>query len=129
MLPTVATLPPATPSTLHVTLPLPVTNAVNCWVWVVTTAANGGDTLTGSTVKAVPALGAPFTVTTTLPVVAPTGTETAIDIALQAVDVAAVPLNITVLVAWVAPKFAPVMVTGAPTAADAGDRLMMLGVG
>ena len=41
--------------------------------------------LTGTTVKAAPALETPLAVTTTLPVVAPAGTETAIDVALQPV--------------------------------------------
>ena len=42
-------------------------------------------------------LAAPFTVTTTLPVVAPAGTGTTMLAALQLVGVAAVPLNVTVL--------------------------------
>jgi hypothetical protein len=107
-----------------------VTHGVNCWVWVVTTtAANCGVMLTGTTVNAAPALATPLAVTTTLPVVAPAGTETAIDAALQPVGVAGVPLNVTELVPWVAPKFAPVIVTGAPTAADDGDKLVIVGVG
>jgi hypothetical protein len=85
--------------------------------------------LTGTTVNAAPALDTPLAVTTTLPVVAPAGTETAIDSALQPVGVAAVPLNVTTLVPWVAPKFAPVIVTGTPTAAEDGDKPVMLGVG
>jgi hypothetical protein len=85
--------------------------------------------LTGATVNAAPALGTPLTVTTTLPVVAPVGTETAIEVALQAEAVAAVPLNVTVLVPWVAPKFVPVIDTGAPTAAEDGDRLLIIGAG
>jgi hypothetical protein len=49
-------------------------------------------------VKGAPALATPFTVTTTLPVVA-AGTEIAIDVAPQLVAVAAgVPLKVTVLV-------------------------------
>jgi hypothetical protein len=76
-----------------------------------------------------PALATPFTVTTTSPVVAPAGTVTIIDVALQLEGVAAVSLNVTVLALWVAPKFAPVMATGTPTAAEAGDKLVMLGPG
>jgi hypothetical protein len=103
---------------------------VNCWVWVVTTtAANCGVMLTGTTVNGAPTLDTPLAVTTTLPVVAPAGTVTAIDAALQLAGVAATPLNVTVLVPWVAPKFAPVIVTGAPTAAEDGDKLVMPGVG
>ena len=41
--------------------------------------------------------------------------------------VAVVPLNFTVLVPWVEPKFVPVIVTEAPTAPDVGDKLVMLG--
>src|ERR1700686_2680642 len=108
MVPAVAS-PPATPSTLQVTAALLVTHAVNCWVWVATTtAAARGVRLTGTTVKPAPALATPFTVTTTLPVVAPAGTETEIKPALQLEGVDAVPLNVTVLVPWVAPKFVPV---------------------
>ena len=70
--------------------------------------------------KATPLLGNPPTVTTTLPVVAPVGTGTAMLVALQVVGVAAVPLNVTVLVPAVVPKFAPVIVTAVPTAPDVG---------
>jgi hypothetical protein len=66
------------------------------------TAAEDGETLlilgVGSTVNAAPALGKSFTVTTTLPVVAPAGTITTIDVAVQLVGAAARPLNVTVLV-------------------------------
>jgi hypothetical protein len=41
--------------------------------------------------------------------------------------VAVVPLKVSVLVPWVAPKLVPVIVTKAPTAPDVGDRLVMLG--
>ena len=51
-----------------------------------------------TTVKTTPLLATPPTVTTTLPVVAPVGTGTAIVVALQLVGVAVVPLNVTVLV-------------------------------
>jgi len=50
-------------------------------------------------------------------------------VALQLVGVATVPLNVTVLVPCVAPKFAPVTVTDAPTNPDVGFRLVMLGPG
>ncbi len=81
-----------------------------------------------TTVKATPLLEAPKTVTTTFPVVAPVGTVTAMLVALQFVAVAAVPLNVTVLFPCVGPKFMPVIVTGAPTAPDVTDKLVMLGV-
>src|SRR5205823_3770420 len=62
------------------------------------------------TVKADPLLAVPNTVTTTVPVVAPAGTDTVMLVALQALAAAAVvPLNLTVLVPWVAPKLVPVM--------------------
>jgi hypothetical protein len=74
-------------------------------------------------------LATPPTVTTTPPVVAPVGTVATIEEAPQVVIVVAVvPLNVTVLVPCVPPKFAPVIVTEAPTAADVGDKLVMLGV-
>src|SRR4029077_10557158 len=62
------------------------------------------------TVKLRLLLATPPTVTTRGPVVVPLGTGTTILVALQLVGVAAVPLNVTVLVPFVAPKFAPVMV-------------------
>jgi len=79
------------------------------------------------TVKLSPLLATPPTVTTTLPVVAPVGTGVTMLVALQLVGVAAVPLNLTVLLPCVAPKFAPVIVTAVPTTPDAGLKLVMLG--
>jgi hypothetical protein len=92
------------------------------------TAPVVGDTLLidGATVKSTPLLAVP-TVTTTLPVVAPLGTGTTIDVALQLVGVAVVPLNFTVLLPFVEPKFVPVIVTETPTAPEVGDRLVMVG--
>ncbi len=81
------------------------------------------------TVKFMPLLGAPPTVTTTLPVVAPAGTSTTTLVALQLVAVAATPLNVTVLVPCVAPKFAPLIVTDVPISPDAGFKFVMLGAG
>jgi hypothetical protein len=43
------------------------------------------------------------------------------------VGVAAVPLNVTVLVPWVAPKVAPLIVTEVPTGPEVAERLLMLG--
>ena len=81
-----------------------------------------------TTVNDTPLLFTPLAFTTTLPVVAPVGTVATIDVALQLVIVVAVvPLNFTVLVPWVDPKFVPVIVTEAPTAPDVGDKLVMLG--
>jgi len=81
----------------------------------------------GATVNATPLLATLDTVTTTFPVVAPLGTGTTMLVALQLVGVPAVPLNLTVLVPCVDPKFSPVTVTDVPTAPDVGLRLKMLG--
>jgi hypothetical protein len=79
------------------------------------------------TVKLIPLLAWPPTVTITLPVVAPVGTVTVMLVALHAVAVAAMPLNVTVLVPCVAPKFVPVMTIVLPTAPAFGFRLLMEG--
>jgi hypothetical protein len=50
-------------------------------------------------------------------------------VALQLDGVVAVPLNLTVLVPCVAPKFAPAMVTDVPTAPEVGVRLVTLAGG
>src|SRR5580765_2608556 len=69
----------------------------------------------------------PPTVTTTFPVVAPTGTGATMLVADQLVGAAVAPLNVTVLAPWVDPKFDPAIVTVVPTAPLAGERLVMLG--
>jgi hypothetical protein len=51
----------------------------------------------GNTANDTPALGTPFTVTTTGPVVAPDGTVVTMLVAFQLLGVAVVPLNVTVL--------------------------------
>jgi hypothetical protein len=81
----------------------------------------------GRTVKLSPLLFTPLANTTTLPVVAPDGTVTPMEVALQLDTVAAVPLNLTVPLPWLAPKLDPVTVTAAPTAPDVIERLVMLG--
>ena len=83
----------------------------------------------GSTVKLIPLVFTPAVFTTTFPVVAPAGTATAIEVAVQLVTDAVVPLNFTVPVPWGVTKFVPVIVTGAPTAPEVTDRLVMVGVG
>jgi hypothetical protein len=98
------------------------------------TAPEFGDTLTtlgaGTTVNDTPLLFTPLAFTTTLPVVAPVGTVTTIDVAVQLLIVAAaVPLKLTDPVPWVEPKFDPVIVAEAPTAPEVGDTLVMLGAG
>jgi len=79
------------------------------------------------TVKLTPLLATPPTMTTTLPLVAPTGTGATMLVALQVLGVADVPLNVTVLEPCVAPKFIPVMVTDVPTAPVEGFKLVILG--
>src|SRR5215469_13264335 len=79
------------------------------------------------TVKLTPLLARPPTVTTTLPVVAPAGTVTAMFVLLQVLAVAAVPLKVTVLLPCVAPKFVPVIVTGVPTVPEVGLRVLIVG--
>src|SRR5260370_14069250 len=70
------------------------------------------------TVKVMPLLALPPTVTTTLPLVAPVGTGKTMLEALQLVGVAAAPLNVTVSDPCVAPKFVPVIFTDVPTGPD-----------
>jgi len=80
-----------------------------------------------TTVKLEPLLATPLAFTTTFPVVAPLGTVTPMLVALQLLTVAVVPLNVPEPLPSLAPKFAPVMVTAAPTAPVVIDRLVMLG--
>src|SRR5207344_1493678 len=80
-----------------------------------------------ATVYVSPLLARPPTVTTTFPVVAPAGTGTTMLVADQLVGVALVPLNLTVLVPFVAPKFVPAMVTDVPTGPIAGVSEVRIG--
>jgi len=80
-----------------------------------------------TTVNNTPLLANPLAVTTTLPVVAPLGTGTTIEDALQLVGVATVPLKLTV--PWVAPKFVPLIVIDAPKEPEAGETLVIDGLG
>ena len=77
--------------------------------------------------NATPLLATPPTVTTTFPVVAPAGTGATMLVALQLVGAAAIPLNLTVLDPWLAPKLVPAIVTAVPTGPAVGFRLEMLG--
>src|SRR5262245_60335226 len=92
-------------------------------------AAGGGGGAGVLTVNALPLLATPPTVTTTLPVVAPDGTGTAMLDADQLVGVARVPLNVTVLVPLVDPKFDPAIVTAVPTGPVAGVSDTIFGAG
>jgi len=103
---------------------------------VIVTGVPGGPVLglkmamVGATVKLTPLLPMPPTVTTTFPVVAPGGTKTTMLVALQLDRLGAkVPLKVTVLVPWLAPKLVPVMATDAVTGPEVGLRLAMLGTG
>jgi hypothetical protein len=90
-----------------------------------------GDTVAmfgaGITVKFTALLARLDTTTITLPDVAPLGTGTTIPVVLQLVAVAAIPLNVTVLLPWLVPKFVPVIVMGAPIPPELGDRLVIVG--
>jgi hypothetical protein len=79
------------------------------------------------TVNTTPLLATPLTVTTTLPVAPPLGTGAEMLVVLHAVGVETTPLNITVLVPCVAPKFEPVITTEVPTAPDVGFKAVILG--
>src|SRR6266487_1646997 len=82
--------------------------------------------LGGRTVRLTPLLAMPPTVTTTLPVVV-VGTGAVMLVAVQFVGVTGMPLNVTVLVPCVVPKFVPVMVTEVPTKPEVGLSEVMLG--
>ncbi len=81
----------------------------------------------GTTVNVSALLASPATVTTTLPLVAPAGTGTAMLLADHVVGVAAVPLNVTVLVPLLAPNPVPLIVTAVATGPVVGDRLVSVG--
>src|ERR1700739_4950483 len=75
-----------------------------------------------------PLLARPLTVAMTLPVVAPEGTGAVMLVALQKGGVAVTPLNFTVLVPCVLPKFVPVITTEVPVTPDAGLSPVIVGV-
>jgi hypothetical protein len=120
---------PAVPLNFTVLLPCVDPNVVPVIVTDAPTAPDVGDRLVifGTTVKLTPLLFTPLANTTTFPVVAPLGTDVAMLVALHVVTVAVVPLNFTVLVPWLDPKFVPVIVTEVPTAPEVTERLVMLG--
>ena len=80
----------------------------------------------GRTVNGTGLLVAVPTVTTTFPVVAPAGTGTVMLLALQPLGLPAVPLKVTVLVPWAAPKLVPTIVTTVPTGPELGFRLLIV---
>lgn len=82
----------------------------------------------GVTVKLFPLLETPPTFTTTFPVVAVAGTFALMVPEPQLTTVVAVtPLNVTVLLPCVDPKFEPEIVTVVPTGPEVGERLEMVG--
>src|ERR1051326_1836054 len=81
------------------------------------------------TVKVMPLLAWPLTVTVTGPVVAPEGTVTPITPFAQLLTDAGIPLNRTTLLPWVEPKFCPLIVTEVPGAPEETERLLMIGPG
>ena len=72
-------------------------------------------------------LEAPPTTTVTNPVPALLGTGTLILVLFQLDGVPGIPLNSTLLLPWVAPKFAPEIVTAVPGEPDNGEIVFMLG--
>lgn len=83
----------------------------------------------GNTLKTAPLLGLPETVITTFtfPVLVPAGTGTTICESLQLAGVPTVPLKVTVLDPFVAPKYVPLIVTSVPTGPIEGDNAEMFG--
>src|SRR4051794_8576659 len=79
------------------------------------------------TVNGTALLAVPATVTTMLPVVAPSGTRTVMAVADQLVGVAATPLKAIVLVPCVAPKLLPAIITTVPGCPVCGPTLVMTG--
>jgi len=119
----------APPLNVTVLVPCVAPKVVPVIVTDVPTGPLVGDSVVilGATVNVTPLLASPPTMTTTLPVVAPAGTGTTMLVADQLVGVAAVPLNVTVLVACVAPKVVPVIVTDVATGPLVGDSVVILG--
>lgn len=67
--------------------------------------------------------------TTTAPVVAEEGMGATIEVVVQIVGDAGVPLNVSVFVPCVVPKFVPVMVMVVPDIPEVGDKLLIAGEG
>jgi len=119
--------------------PLKATTLVPCaepkFVPVIVTAVPTGPDVgfklmivTGVTVKLTPLLGKPFTVTTTGPVIAPTGTGTVMLVSIQFIGDATIPLNVTVLPKGVGPKFDPAINTKLLMAPEFVFRPVIVGV-
>lgn len=74
-------------------------------------------------------LARPLIVTTTFPVVAPTGTVVVIAVCDQLIGVAATPLKVIVFPAALDLKFVPEIVTLVPTGPELGDSVEITGAG
>jgi hypothetical protein len=85
------------------------------------------EVMTAGTTKAETLLATPDTVTTIGPEVAPAGTAVTMDVLLQLVTAAVAPLNVTVLLPCVAPKFAPVIVIAVPAAPEVWLAVVIVG--
>src|SRR5438270_925596 len=87
--------------------------------------------ITGAGTKFVGLVPTPVEAVTVIgPIVALVGTWTVIKVALQLEAAAAsTPLNLTVLVPWLAPKFVPVMLTTVPTTPPPGVNEVTVGGG
>lgn len=117
------------PLKVTVLLPCVAPKVVPAIVTAVATGPDVGERLLifGVTVKVIPLLGTPFTVTTTGPVVAPEGTGATILVEPQDVGAAVMLLNFKVLVPCDAPKFAPLTVIEVPTGPDVDERPLIEG--
>src|ERR1700694_2539829 len=80
------------------------------------------------TVNCTPLLVTPSTVTVTGPLVAFDGTWAVTLVLLQEVTLCTIPMNLTWLMPWLAPKPRPFKVIKAPICAAGGARLVMVGV-
>src|SRR5262245_55941524 len=69
------------------------------------------------------------TVTASAPEVAPSGMVAVMAVLLQELMVSGTPLSSTMLPFWVAPKLAPVIVSGLPIAPVVAETALMLGAG
>jgi hypothetical protein len=81
----------------------------------------------GVTVKLTPLLATDPTVAITLPVLAPEGTEVTRLVSLQLVGTTGMPLKVTELNPFDAPKLLPLIVTGVPTGPEDGLKLAITG--
>jgi hypothetical protein len=120
----------AMPLNVTVLLPCAVPNVVPEMITAAPTEPDVRDrfAIAGGTANDTPLLASPFTVTETFPLVAPGGTGAVILVAVQLVGAAVTPLNRTLLLPCVVPRFDPLIVTAVPTGPDDGDTPLIVGV-